>query len=101
MSAPRLRETDVLDLIWRTSAADQLDAIFDFISLQDPVAAERIVQLIHDGAERLRWFPESGRIGRVAGTRELIVHPNYVLIYQVIDDRIRMIRVLHARQRYP
>ena len=91
----------MLDLIWEPEADDQLNAIADFISLQNPAAADRIVGLIHNGVERVRRFPESGRPGRVPGTRELIVHPNYIVIYRVTDAAIDVLRVLHARQRYP
>jgi toxin ParE1/3/4 len=91
----------VLDLIWEPEADDQLNAIADFISRRNPVAAESIVERVHSGAERIRHFPQSGRPGRVLGTRELIVHPNYIVIYQITDTAIDVLRVLHARQRYP
>jgi toxin ParE1/3/4 len=41
------------------------------------------------------------RAGRVAGTREAVLHPNYILVYRVATDTIEVVRVLHARQRYP
>jgi len=37
----------------------------------------------------------------VAGTREAVVHPNYILIYRVLDDRVEVVNVVHARQQYP
>lgn len=101
MFVRRSKETAVLDLIWEADAADHLDAIADFISLQRPAAADHLLQAVHGAVERVRHFPESGRIGRVAGTREIIVHPNYVVIYRVTDTAIDVLRVVHARQRYP
>ena len=41
------------------------------------------------------------RTGRVTGTREAIVHPNYLLIYRVDEDAVVITAVLHARQQYP
>src|SRR3990167_8870832 len=41
------------------------------------------------------------RSGRVRGSRECVVHPNYLVIYQVGTDSIDVLRVLHARQEYP
>ena len=41
------------------------------------------------------------RSGRVPGTREIIAHPNYIVVYQVMAERIEVVSVLHARQEYP
>jgi len=41
------------------------------------------------------------RPGRVEGTREAIVHPNYILIYRVTVDAVEITAVVHARQEYP
>ncbi|WP_144018028.1 type II toxin-antitoxin system RelE/ParE family toxin, partial [Pseudomonas amygdali] len=41
------------------------------------------------------------RSGRAPGTRELVAHPNYVLVYRVTLKRIEVVNVIHARQEYP
>lgn len=46
-------------------------------------------------------MPYLFRLGRVTGTREHVVHPNYIVVYQVGHDAIDMLRVLHSRQQYP
>lgn len=91
----------MLRLIWEPEARQQFLAVIDYIAARNPVAATRMERMIAAGLERLRKFPYSGRPGRAPGTRELIVHPNYLVIYQVTDDAIDVLRVLHARQRYP
>ena len=40
------------------------------------------------------------RPARVPGTREAIVHPNYILVYRV-GETIDILAVLHSRQQYP
>lgn len=40
--------------------------------------------------------------GRVPGTRELIVVDTpYIIPYRVIEDRVRLLRVLHGAQLWP
>ena len=46
-------------------------------------------------------FPNGFRPGRIGGTREIVAHPNYIIVYRVQTDRIDIVSVLHARQEYP
>jgi toxin ParE1/3/4 len=41
------------------------------------------------------------RAGREPGTREIVAHPNYIVVNRVMDDWIEIVNVIHARQRYP
>lgn len=41
-------------------------------------------------------LPRIGGPGRVQGTRELVAHRNYILIYDIAGDLVRILRVLHA-----
>lgn len=91
----------MLDLIWEPDAVEQFDGVIDYIAVRNASASMRMRTLIGDRVQQLRKFPEIGRPGRVAGTRELVVHPNYIVIYQVTPDAIDILRVLHARQQYP
>jgi len=51
---------------------------------------------------RLRDFPESGRPGRIDGTREpVIAGTPYVAAYVVTETMVRNLRVLHGAQRWP
>jgi toxin ParE1/3/4 len=38
---------------------------------------------------------------RMPGCRQIVVHPNYLVIYKVGLQDIKVLRVLHARQQYP
>lgn len=92
---------NVLDLIWEPEARLQYAILIDFVGERNPAAARQLAQRIDDGVERARQFPAIGRPGRITATRELIVHPNYLIVYQVTDTAIDVLRLLHARQLYP
>ncbi len=41
------------------------------------------------------------RVGRAEGTREMVVRPNYIVVYAENPDAITILRVLHAAQLWP
>ena len=89
------------NLIWRPSALDQLDSLIGYIADRNKSSAERIEGLVHHAVDIIERAPLAGRPGRVPGTREWVVHPNYILIYRVTRSQIVILRFLHARQQYP
>jgi toxin ParE1/3/4 len=89
-------------VVWLRTALRNLDEAAAWIARDRPAAATRVVQRIRRATERLAEHPESGRPGRVAGTRELVV-PGlpYILPYRVREDRVEILRVLHTARRWP
>ncbi|NIJ19682.1 addiction module RelE/StbE family toxin [Sphingomonas naasensis] len=87
-------------VVWRPEARQALRDIIGYIAERRPAAALRLGDAIEHTADRLPDHPHLHRPGRVAGTREAIVHPNYILVYRVTDV-IEIVGVLHARQQYP
>lgn len=88
-------------LTWRRSVSDQLDGILGYIAENDEQAGDRLEQRITEILDTAIVVPFMGRPGRLAGTRELIVHANYIVVYRVTDTAINILRVLHARKQYP
>ena len=91
----------MLRLIWRESAREEARGVFQYIADRDRTAAGRLLSAIEACAERLPDHPYMHRPGRVAGTREAVVHPNYILIYRVTAESVEIVNVVHARQQYP
>jgi toxin ParE1/3/4 len=91
----------VLRLVWSAEALDDLETIISFIADRNVAAAERLQNMIEHVAQQLPEHPYLYRVGRVPGTREALVHPNYILVYQVTDELVDVLAVLHARQQYP
>ena len=75
--------------------------ILDFIAERNPVAADRLQARFADAVTNLRDHSQIYREGRVSGTREIVVHTNYVLICRIGIDAVWIVNVLHSARRYP
>ena len=90
-----------MKVIWsRPAAADRRD-IRTHVAQDNPSAALALDELFSAAATRLIDHPRLGRTGRVTGTRELVVHRNYLLIYDLAGDCVRILRVLHTARQWP
>lgn len=85
---------------WRPEARSDLLQIFDYIGDRNLVAALELNQAIETATSALPEHPYLYRCGRLPDTREIVVHPNYLVVYRV-TDQIQILSVLHARQEYP
>ncbi len=87
---------------WLDSAIDNLSNIADYIAEDNPQKARQLVSKIRVAISNLSKHPSMGRIGRVQGTRELvIVGTAYLIIYRLKPDNIEILRVLHGAQKWP
>jgi toxin ParE1/3/4 len=83
-------------------ALDDLENLRAYIARDAPGSAEAVAHRILDAVETLAEFPERGRLGRVPGTRELVVpRTPYLVAYRVREGLIGILRVLHGAQRWP
>lgn len=76
-------------------------AIVDYISDDNPEAAQALKDESEARTARLGDHPGLGRPGRVRGTRELVVRPNYIVVYAVPPRAVTILRVLHAARQWP
>ena len=86
---------------WRPNAQEALQQIVDYISSENPIAAFELFEAIKQATSELPQHPYLYRNGRLSGTREIVVHPNYLVVYRVLTNEIQILNVLHARQQYP
>lgn len=91
-----------MQVVWTARALRNLASLRAFVAQGRPAAAESEVERILAAAARLAQFPETGRPGRRAGTRELVVvRTPYLVPYRVRGELVEVLRVLHGRQRWP
>ena len=93
----------MIRLVWRPLAREDRAAIMDYIAQDNPGAALELDEEFQAKAEQARQRPTLYKPGRVKGTREIVVRPNYVMVYRVEDDggTLCVLRGLHAAQKWP
>ena len=84
-------------VVWLPRAIEQLLSIVDYISEDNPGAAIELAQTIRERAEMLSTYPNRYRAGRIKGTREMVVMPNYIVVYRV-TGQVEILRARHARK---
>jgi plasmid stabilization system protein ParE len=73
-----------------------LDEIVIYIAQDDVRAAIALGDTIERRIAGLSEQPRLYRSGRLRGTREMVVHPHYVVVYRVKRNEIEIVRVLHT-----
>ena len=84
-------------LRWSIAAAGDLEEIASYLHLHHPAFATQTVARLYAAAKSLPKHPLIGRIGKVSGTRELVLAPlPYLLVYSVDEEAIHILRFLHT-----
>lgn len=91
----------MLPILWRAEAQADLAAILEYIADRRPQSALDLFDEIERIVSQLPHHPYLYRLGRVSGTRELVAHPNYIVVYRVGDAAREIVSILHSRQHYP
>lgn len=90
-----------MNITWKPLALDDREQIIDFIAKDNPTAALALDELIEQKADALVEHPELYRTGRKRGTREMVVHPHYIVVYRIQNQTIEILRVKHTAQQWP
>ena len=91
-----------LEVRWTKIAIDNLNNAYESISADRENSAKKIIAKIEGGVDQLCRFPESGRLGRVQGTRELVVVTTpFIIIYRLKNSSIEILSILHASRKWP
>ena len=91
-----------MKLVWGRRARRDLNELIVYIAEDSVQAAELVATRILKSAEILLKAPLAGRVGRVDGTRELIVlRTPFLLVCRVESSNVRILRVYHGARRWP
>ncbi|MGO4334794.1 type II toxin-antitoxin system RelE/ParE family toxin [Labrys sp. KB_33_2] len=88
-------------IVWRESALADVERAIGYITLESPGNAEQQLSRIEQRVQVLVDHPRMGRVGRVTGTRELVVPRTHFVIAYSLGEDVELIRILHGAQQWP
>lgn len=89
-------------IYWEEESLNDREKIFDFLYDFNPEAAEKTDSLIELKVENLLEQPLMGvKLDGIAGRLLIIPEVSMIVSYRVDDDIIRIMRVLHQKQKFP
>lgn len=91
----------MLSIVWADEAQADLLDIVRYVAERNPAAAVQLGRSIEESVWPLPEHPYLFRPGRMPGTREIVAHRNYIVVYRVELACIEVLCVVHARQEYP
>jgi toxin ParE1/3/4 len=65
-------------------------------------AADAMLDRIFSTVELLEKFPDTGRRGRISGSRELVIIPTpFLIAYRTYRGKIEILALLHGARKWP
>ena len=87
---------------WTRAALSDLATIHALIAANNAATANALRDRAIGFVETtLAVQPGIGRPGRVEGTREAVIHPNYIMVYRVKEGAVEILAVRHVARRWP
>ena len=91
-----------MKVIWSASSVRHLQEVIEYLQLESAGGASKIRRRILETAKRIGQMPQSGRVGRIEGTREAVVPRSpYVVVYQISVQQIEILGIWHGARVWP
>jgi hypothetical protein len=82
---------------WTKRALNRLDEIAAYIARDNPERAKTFILELQEKIEVLKTH-QIGKAGRLFGTKEWVLHKNYIAVYRIKNEEVHILTVLHAAQ---
>jgi len=91
-----------LQVQWTNKAKARLEEIEAYIAHESPAAAAKVIlTIIKKTATQLSKYPDSGKPGRLMGTRELLFSDTpYLVVYTVRNNIVTILTIFHTAQNF-
>jgi toxin ParE1/3/4 len=93
----------VVRIRWSAEAVRDLEEIHDYIARSSPRYATVVAARIVGATDRVREYPESGRVVPELGdpaVRE-VIQGAYRIVYELHDDVANVLTVFHGSRQFP
>lgn len=86
---------------WTPGAEQDRSDVFDYIAKGNTMAAIKMDELFGEMVVKLADFPYLGHTGKIPGTRELIPHESYRLVYEISQETIWVLALVSTARQWP
>jgi toxin ParE1/3/4 len=84
-------------VVFSPAAEADLDDIWLNIALENPAAADRLIDAVRERAGQLSEFPELGRSRPdIAEAARSLNVGNYLILYRIVTRTVEVVRVVHG-----
>jgi addiction module RelE/StbE family toxin len=92
----------MVEVVWTEPALSDLDAIADYVALENPAAAQKLVRRIFKHVEQLADHPKSGsKPAELKGRNyRQIVEPPCRVFYRHNDSCVFILHVMRSERRF-
>jgi len=91
----------MVEIVWTEPALSDLDAIADYIALENHIAAQKLVRRFFRHVEQLKDHPDSGSkpVELEGRNYRQIIEPPCRVFYRHDDRRVYILHVMRSEQR--
>ncbi|WP_027389024.1 type II toxin-antitoxin system RelE/ParE family toxin [Chrysiogenes arsenatis] len=88
-------------IIWTEPALIDLDGIAEYIALDKPSAAKKLVRNVFESVKRLEQFPKSGKTPEELKDTEYleIIEGPCRIFYRIADDKVYLLYVMRSERK--
>ncbi len=92
----------MVEIVWTEPALSDLDAIADFIALENPAAAQKLVHRVFRHVEQLADHPKSGSkpVELKSRSYRQVIEPPCRVFYRHDDACVFILHVMRSEQQF-
>jgi toxin ParE1/3/4 len=91
-----------MTVIWSNTVVGHLEQILDFQQAVSSGGSVTVRRKILETVRRVGQMPNSGRVGRIDGTREAVVPRSpFIVVYELSENAVEILGIWHGARLWP